>query len=292
MPFLRHILRHRHVDLTHFVPIYVEHEQIGWTKTDFAKLLGQFDFAWIFSQDRLTLNPNLVGFEQISQTIHDVFLEISAQGHFPVLPDYSAIGGDDWLPVGQERWTNPLLRVHRFYSTCLGIRRESVMLHAYEEDKMWLAVRGAGVEDDVGRYDMVASGCMVMGQTVQEALLHEGEEECGLSQKYMTDVKSGAELHTMYHTSAGFILDEIFHVFDMNTQNGFQPKVVSSREVSHFELLPISEVIELVEKSNRIKPQIAYILVDFLIRHGYLKSDTPSYTKIIDELSNPYLVAA
>ena len=292
MPFLRHILRHRHVDLTHFVPVYVEHEQIGWTKKDFAKLMGSFDFAWIFSEDRLTLNPALNGFEKISETVHDVFLEISAQGYFPIKPDYSSMGGDDWLPVGQERWTNPLFQVHRFYGACIGIRRESVMLHAYEDDKMWLAVRGAGVDDSVGCYDMIVSGCMTIGQTTHDALLHEGEEECGLTDDVMHAVKRGAELHTMYHNSAGFIQDEIFHVFDINTKNGFVPQVVKKMEVDHFELLPMDEVIRLVEKTDRVKAQISYILVDFLIRYGYLKSDMPAYEQIMEELSTPYSIAA
>lgn len=292
MPFLRHVLRHRFVDLTHFTPVYVDHEQIGWTKTDFAKLLGQFDHVWSFNNDRLSLNLALGGFDNISMAVHDVFLEISAQGYFPVKPDYSLMGGDDWLPVGQERWTNPLFKVHRFYSACLGIRRESTMLHGYEDNQMWLAIRGAGVDADVGCYDMIASGCMTIGQTRQEALYCEAEEECGMPHELMQHVKSGAEIHVMYHLSNGFILDEICHVFDLDTKNLFKPTVVKKLEVDHFELLSIAEVVELIEKTERVKPQIALLLVDFMIRHGHLKPDIPAYAQIVEELSTPYAIAA
>ncbi len=292
MPFLRHILRHRSVDLTHFVPVYAGHEQIGWTKRDFAKLLGQFDFAWVYTDDRLTVNQGLDGFDRISQVIHDVFLEISAQGHYPLLPDYSAMGGDDWLPVGQERWTDPLFRVHRFYSTCLGIRRENIVLHGYEDEHIWLAVRGREVEDHVGLYDLIASGCITMGQTIKHALLHEAEEECGLPDDAMKHVKSGAELYLMYHNSNGFILDEIYHVFDLETKNLFTPSVIKKSEVDHFEKLSVIEVIELLKKTERVKPQMAFMLIDFLIRYGHLKSDMSDYAHIVKELTTPYSVAA
>lgn len=292
MPFLSHILRHRNVDLTHFVPVYVDHEQIGWTKRDFAKLLGGFDFCWIFADDRLTLHPALEGFEKISQTVHDVFLEMSTQSHLPLKPDYSTLGGEDWLPVGQERWTNPLFQIARFYSPTLGIRRESVILHGYEDDKMWLAVRGNGVEDDVGRYDTIVSGCMTIGETYNMALMKEGREECGLTEEAAKHVKRGSQLHTMYHLPSGFIMDEIFHSFDLNTKNVFEPKVVKAMEVSHFELHSIQDIVEIVEKTSRVKPQIAYLLIDFFIRHGYLKSDTPSYQQIVQELTTPYQIAA
>lgn len=292
MPFLRHILRHRFVDLTHFVPIYVDHEQIGWTKRDFAKLLATFDFAWVFTENRLVMNDALDTFEKKSNAVHDVFMEISAQGHYPIKPDYSLMGGEDWLPVGQDRWTNPIFQVHRFYASCLGIRRESVLLHGYEDDKMWLAVRGAGVDDAVGCYDMIASGCMTIGQGRHEALLYEAEEECGMTEETMQHIKSGAELHVMFHHTNGFIIDEIFHVFDLNTKDTFTPKVVKKLEVDHFELLTITEVLELIEKTERIKPAIAMTLVDFMIRYGYLKQDTPAYAQIIEELSTPYSIAA
>lgn len=292
MPFLRHILRHRFVDLSHFIPVYVDHEQIGWTKRDFAKCLGQFDFAWIYSDDRLVLNPALEGFEKISQTVHDVFLEVSAQGHYPIMPDYQALGGDDWLPVGQERWTNPIFQVHRFYGLCLGVRRESVMLHAYEDNNMWLAIRGTGVDESAGCYDMIVSGCMTTGQSRLDALFHEGEEECGMTPEAMKHAKSGAELHVMYHHKNGFIMDEIYHVFDMDTKDIFTPTVVKKIEVDHFELKSIKEVIKLIESTEHIKPQISLILIDFLIRYEHLKADTPAFAQIVEELSTPYSIAA
>jgi hypothetical protein len=288
MPLLHHLKRHHQVDLSDFVPVFVAHNQIGWTKRSFAQTLNDKTKLWQIDHDRLSFTLLDADFATRSKAVHESFLALSAAGILPPLPDYSAFGGDDWLSVGKDDAGNHLFQVHRFYSPRLGIVRHCVFIHGYEGDKYWAAVRSQHVESGAGEYDMIAAGTVTIEQTIAEALLDEGHSECGLTEALIPFVKPVGKLNLLYHLADGFLMNEIFYIHDFDTTNRFKPSVVNEMEIERFDLLSIAEVKDLLENTHRFKAQINAVMVDFLVRHGHITHTHPEYREILGQLHNYY----
>jgi hypothetical protein len=53
-----------------------------------------------------------------------------------------------------------------------------------------------------------------------------------------------------------------------------------------FYLWPMEKVIETVRDTREFKPNCALVVIDFLIRHGFIPPDHPDYLHIIAGLMN------
>ena len=54
-------------------------------------------------------------------------------------------------------------------------------------------------------------------------------------------------------------------------------------EVESFERLPVAKVAEAVA-DGRFKPNCNLVIVDFLVRHGYLQPEDPGYVPLVHSL--------
>jgi hypothetical protein len=52
-------------------------------------------------------------------------------------------------------------------------------------------------------------------------------------------------------------------------------------EIETFSLQPIDEVIETVRSSFDFKFNCNLVIIDFLVRHGYITPDEPDYIQIV-----------
>lgn len=283
MAFLDHILRHRSIDLDRFVPVRAADRRIGWTKRDLAKSLSASD-TWQFDGETLMLNPALGDFQSRSDAVHQSMLDLSAQGVLPMLPDYSAFGGDDWFGVTEDK----LFQIHRFYCDFLGIQRENVMVHGFEDNNYWAAVRSNFVDEGKGEYDVIVAGAIKINQSPEQAVLEEGAQECALTKYNMEFVKPVSKLNLVYQNRHGYLSNEIFHVYDFDTKGRFMPQAVYPLEVSHFDYIPFDQLMTLIDNNERFKAQPAFMIVDFLIRHQLITQSHKDYNEIVKHLSNPY----
>ena len=55
-------------------------------------------------------------------------------------------------------------------------------------------------------------------------------------------------------------------------------------EVEDFYLWPIERVMETVRESDAFKFNCALVVVDFLVRRGYIAADDPDYSDIVEGL--------
>jgi hypothetical protein len=58
-------------------------------------------------------------------------------------------------------------------------------------------------------------------------------------------------------------------------------------EVAHFMLWPLGKVARLVRDTEDFKFNVNLVIIDFLIRHGYLKPEEPDYPDIAIGLRRP-----
>ena len=57
-------------------------------------------------------------------------------------------------------------------------------------------------------------------------------------------------------------------------------------EVDAFMLWPIERVLETIRDTDQFKFNSALVIIDFLVRHGYINSDDPDYVAIVAGLHN------
>lgn len=278
MSFIDNIIPFKIAQLDGFVKVLVQDQQVGWTPLTFANQISALNDTWSLTDRGLEMNDRLKTFDERTQAADECFLALSEKGVLPHMPDYASMGGIDWVSVcAHDNPDEPLFILKRFYHPCLGIRINAVMLNGYKGDQYWVAIRSMNVEGP-GKLDVISAGMVRHGETIAEGLQHEAEEEAGLSEDDIKDVKKVGILHLPTIGYAGFFSDERFHIFDIELLNK-EPVVMLPYEVSGFKLLSMNDVISKIETGESFKAHINVVVTDFLVRHGYL-NDHPEFAAI------------
>ena len=55
-------------------------------------------------------------------------------------------------------------------------------------------------------------------------------------------------------------------------------------EVESFELMDIQKVADLISTTNEFKDNVNLIIIDFMIRHGVFKPESPGYLELVSGL--------
>jgi hypothetical protein len=84
---------------------------------------------------------------------------------------------------------------------------------------------------------------------------------------------------------AGLKPDTLF-IYDLEVAEDFVPRNTDG-EVEHFMLWPLDEVAQRVRDTEDFKFNVNLVIVDFLIRHGYLKPDDAEYPELAIGLRRP-----
>jgi hypothetical protein len=73
--------------------------------------------------------------------------------------------------------------------------------------------------------------------------------------------------------------------YDLYLPSDFVPTVVDG-EVQEFLLCDMDQILTTMEMNyhDPIKPNCYVVIIDFLLRHGYISPDTPGYLDIVREL--------
>lgn len=54
--------------------------------------------------------------------------------------------------------------------------------------------------------------------------------------------------------------------------------------MEEFFLMPIKEVAEIIRTSQQYKPNCNLVVIDFLIRHGFIVPEHPGYLELLQSL--------
>ena len=122
MSFIKNIEPFKKIDLTGFIPVLIHGQEIGHTKTEFAKIISDFNQTWQLTHAGLELSSSFETFDDRTEAVDQTFVALSQSGHLPAMPDYSGFGGVDWYPVRYRQNAVPLFKVKRFYATYIGIQ--------------------------------------------------------------------------------------------------------------------------------------------------------------------------
>ena len=147
---------------------------------------------------------------------------------------------------------------------------------------MWIARRSQKCTVAPGKFDNLVAGGQSIGLSVRENLAKEANEEAGISDLVIAKAMQVGTIRYTMEVDEGLKPDTLF-VFDLPLDDTFIPYNNDS-EVESFERWPLEKVAKTVSHTNSFKFNCNLVVIDFLIRHGYIDPQAPGYTALIKGL--------
>lgn len=177
------------------------------------------------------------------------------------------------------------MRVERAFSSLLGVVTYGVHAVGYVPPeksssgklKMWVPRRAANKPTYPGMLDNTVGGGLGHPYGPYDTMIKESYEEAGLSEQFVGPrVRAAGVVLYIFQPNgrAGPVQPEVEYLFDLPFDD--EALVVPQNtdgEAEDFKLLDVDEVLALL-RQQRFKPNCGVVIVDFLIRHGYITADS------------------
>ena len=189
-------------------------------------------------------------------------------------------------PVLATASAEPLAFVDRSISTLLGVISFGQHLNGYvmtdEGMKMWIARRAYDRGYEAGKLDHMVAGGLPYDISPWDNLKKECYEEAGMSETLAVKAKEVGLISYKYDYDRGG-KEDIIYCYDIELSKDFVPHCTDG-EVEEFYLMPIEEVADIVKNTNEFKVNCNLVIIDFLVRHGYIGVEDEDYVEIVRSL--------
>eukprot|EP00927_Polykrikos_kofoidii_P017797 TRINITY_DN18142_c0_g1_i1.p1 TRINITY_DN18142_c0_g1~~TRINITY_DN18142_c0_g1_i1.p1 ORF type:complete len:368 (+),score=40.18 TRINITY_DN18142_c0_g1_i1:230-1333(+) len=196
---------------------------------------------------------------------------------WPVKPSFDS---PDALVI--ERAAGPLLGVEGYACHVNGLVAAG---GTTDVTHLWVARRAATKQTYPGKLDHLVAGGLGYGEQPGNAVVRECLEEASIPRSLAeTATPAGfVQCCALDETKWGVKRDVIF-CYDLQLPQEFTP-VTGDGEVESFELWSIPEVIDsLVGDNTAWKPNVALVIVDMLVRRGFVKPEEQGYVELVQSL--------
>lgn len=277
--FLRHIEALNRHHPAAFRPFWVAGELVGRVRTELLGRLLDESRVFIAKGSGLTLHPDLGDYEERTMALAEILPGLLAE-----------VGGGDLLdepyPVTPKGPAEALMEVDRVAAPLFGLRTFGQHLNGLvrEGDRlfMWLGRRSQDRKVHPGRLDQLVAGGLPARRAAAENLAKECQEEAGMAPELAARARPVGLLSYNLDTKKGYKFD-VLYCYDLYLPQDFQPRCQDG-EVESFRLLPVEDVMDIVSSSDDFKPNCTLVVLDFLLRHGYLGPEHPDYLEIASRL--------
>jgi 8-oxo-dGTP pyrophosphatase MutT (NUDIX family) len=265
----------RPLDFSRVRPWRVEDTIVGWIPHSFAHRLALYPAVFAVTENEVRIAAGLDNFEERSRAVDGAIQALVAAG---AIPRYR---GESYA-VGPSFHARPLLSIDRGAATQFGIRSYGVHCNGYvgsrDDLKIWVARRAADKATWPGKLDHVAAGGQPVGIGLFENLVKECGEEAGIPASLALQARPAGYVSFLTETVEGIDNGTIFS-YDLALPEDFMP-VAADGEVEWFELWPVARVIDRLSGSDDFVFDSALVVIDFLMRHGFIAPDDPDYVEI------------
>jgi len=267
-------------------PFICENVQVGTISDEVLKVLRGYPDVFLITETMVTFTNKLQGFNQRSQALNNVLLDLCLDPRFPCLKGWR----DECYQISQTYGSSPLFQVERSAAPILGIRKYGVQINGYVRDlargtMLWFQRRSLTKQTYPGLIDNFVGGGLTEGRSVLETAVKEGEEEAGLPNSLAQGLKPCGSVSYLHKSERGIHPLTEF-VFDLELPPTFIPENQDG-EVDEWILCPVDKIFELISTKD-FKLTSAPVVIDFLIRHGYLNIENePNLPLIVEMLHTP-----
>ncbi len=275
MSYLDHIKNCNHFEVDHFIPFYVNDEQLGWTLKTFAENLKSYPSVFLVAEDSLRLNPDLKTPQQRSDAIAPVLWELHQTGVI-----------DSWVgelyAVNQAFGETPRCVIERAAVSFFGVRGYGVHLNGLVKKQegvyIWVARRTKDKPFWPGKLDQMVAGGQPVGIGLMENMIKESEEEAAIPKSLASEAKFVSELHYCGEGIRGMNIDTLYN-YDLWLPESFVPRNTDG-EVDEFILMSLEEMAQITETSIEFKDNCNLVNIDLLLRHGVINESHRDYEEI------------
>lgn len=166
----------------------------------------------------------------------------------------------------------------------------TVYVRTEEGLKFWIPRRSKSKSTYPGMLDQAVAGGVAMGETPLECIAREAEEEAALSADMVRENAAAAGTVSWFNVSdekaggeVGLMNPGVLYVYDLEVRQDvlFEP---IEGDIDAFTLMGVNEVQSALRRGE-FKPSCAMVMLDFLIRHGYITAENePDYQEIVSRL--------
>lgn len=280
MSYMDHIVACNRHNLMAFKPFQVDGVTIGHVRPALAAEILKHPDIFVESEGCLTFTDTLMGFERRSIAMARVAADLVKNGRLP--PEQGEL-----YPVAATFSEEPLFQLDRGAIAAFGIRAFGIHVNGFIRHPdgaidIWIARRAEDRMAYPGMLDNMVAGGQPIGLGLIENVIKECAEEADIPAKLAAQARpTGAISYT--HEAADGLKPDIMFCYDLALPTDFVPRNTDG-EVAAFYRLPLCEVAEIVESSFEFKFNCNLVIIDFLIRHGFLPPEHPDYLRLIQGL--------
>lgn len=254
---------------------------LGWLREANSERLARYDDVFVANARSLRLHPRLEAASACQRTdaVAEVLADLAQRGQLPGWRD-------ELFPVVERFGEPPQLLIERAAVAMFGARGFGVHVNGFVRTRdgihMWIARRAADKPTWPGLLDQMVAGGQPAGLGVRDNVRKECQEEAGIEPTLAKCAQAAGAVSYCMQTKEGLRPDWLF-TFDLELPAEFVP-INTDGEVAQFELWPLAEVAQVVAQSTRFKPNCALVIIDFLVRHGYINAEHPDFEAIVTGL--------
>lgn len=282
MTFFRHVAACNPPVEEAFLPWCIDDLGVGWVRPAFAEHLVRFPEVFRLDGRGLQLDPRLRDFDSRSAALDSVARELADAGvTSPYMGEPYAV-----TPAGRE---SALCVVDRAAAAFFGVRSFGQHLNGFVRRAdglhMWIGRRARDRLLFPGALDNMVAGGLPHSLALEDNLVKECEEEAGVPAELARKAVPVGAVSYNRVAQRGFRRD-VLYCYDLELPDGFLPQNTDG-EVEEFMLLPLAEVAEIVRDTDEFKLNCNLVVIDFLIRHGWIDPRSPEYLALVLGLRQP-----
>jgi len=268
-------------DLSRYRRFVVDGQTVGWIPGDLAARLRDHGEVFIVGDEAVGLSSRLRGYAERTAAVDGVLRSLKSDGWFR-----------DWrseaYPVGPSfgRW---LFQMERAAVPAFGVCAYGIHVNGFvgegAEQRLWVGRRSRHKPTFPGQLDHLVAGGQPAGLSVEENLLKECAEEASLTPDIVRRARPAGIVSYLMENEEGLRNDVLFD-YDLELPPDFAP-VNADGEIEEFFLWSIERVIRELSETTNFKFNVAFVIIDFLIRHGFIEPDDPTYLDLVRSLRRP-----
>lgn len=256
----------------------VADKQVGLIPRELVARLQAQGQVFDVRGDRVELAPHLQSYQARTAAVDRVLRALRRDGWFRAWRS-------EPYPVGRDfgRW---VLQMERAAVPAFGVRAYGIHVNGFvgrgAAMQLWVGRRSRNKPTFPGQLDHLVAGGQPAGLSLAENLIKESAEEASLPAALARRARPVGIVSYLTENEEG-LRDDVLFNYDLELPPEFQP-VNADGEIEAFMLWPIDRVIEELAGTANFKFNVAFVIIDFLIRHGFIGPEEPTYLDLIRAL--------
>jgi hypothetical protein len=265
-------------DLARYRRFVVDGETVGWIPGELAARLRDHGEVFIVGDEAVELSPRLRSHAERTAAVDGVLRLLRSEGWFRGWRNEA-------YPVGPSfgRW---LFQMERAAVPAFGARAYGIHVHGFVGEgsdlRLWVGRRSRNKPTFPGQLDHLVAGGQPAGLSLAENLLKECAEEASLTPDIVRRARPVGIVSYLMENEEGLRNDVLFN-YDLELPPDFTP-VNADGEIEEFFLWPLERVIGELSETDNFKFNVAFVIIDFLIRRGFVGPEDADYLGLVRAL--------